>query len=689
MFAVSHRQPRTPGGQPPRRARRGVALVFVMVFVIAMAALAVSSIFMSSGTTLYAKSYDRERDLRYAAEVALAIGRTRITKSPGLLVLPPGVDYRQIMTNERLLGADNAPVPDVVVNVYIGLTGSSSGQNGRFASIIAQAVDTAKRASFVRRLELTQESFAKYAYWSDRESNSGRTIFFNNGDQLWGPVWSNDQISIGSGGATFNSDVGTAMGIDGQQFGTFRVAPKVNQKRITLPATDALSVLSSYAALGGLTVDARDGPSATETQVLDRIEFVAFDMDNSGDSTGVDEGFYRLYQGNVGTERAVRGDWVGNRDGDGYPVGIPTASAVEFCGDFHWMPMPNGTVEQRFYPASVHSQAWFSNQINQALISRNQLVPPQYKNRPAYVNAEVSFGSLAGGLDSILSRPGARCYLAGDPHLVAIDRGDAKGNPLPPYGAAQVQIGGDESTFTPVGRYGRWIAPAVPLPQAVLNRRPADGRYLYAIGHAWNPNGKGVIYADANIGISGVVNGLVTLYTPGSIVILDDIRYANDPVLGVCHDILGLISGMDVVVADNALNTPVPLEPTAASNFGFRSMDDSPGVFIHAVSMSLGTSFRVENWWNGPRAGLVCNGVNGGRGCLDLSGGLIQVARGAVGSDLRTGFTKVYTYDRCAVRNPPPYFPTTGRFIDNRYLELDPVGFNPGTYFRTLIPNTP
>jgi hypothetical protein len=49
----------------------------------------------------------------------------------------------------------------------------------------------------------------------------------------------------------------------------------------------------------------------------------------------------------------------------------------------------------------------------------------------------------------------------------------------------------------------------------------------------------------------------------------------------------------------------------------------------------------------------------------------------------------VYTYDRCAVRNPPPYFPTTGRFIDNRYLELDPVGFNPGTYFRTLIPNTP
>jgi hypothetical protein len=26
--------------------------------------------------------------------------------------------------------------------------------------------------------------------------------------------------------------------------------------------------------------------------------------------------------------------------------------------------------------------------------------------------------------------------------------------------------------------------------------------------------------------------------------------------------------------------------------------------------------------------------------------------------------------------NPPPYFPTTGRFQDNRYYELDPVRVN-------------
>ena len=40
------------------------------------------------------------------------------------------------------------------------------------------------------------------------------------------------------------------------------------------------------------------------------------------------------------------------------------------------------------------------------------------------------------------------------------------------------------------------------------------------------------------------------------------------------------------------------------------------------------------------------------------------------------GYIKRYSYDRCAVVNPPPYFPTTGRFQDNRYYELDPVRVN-------------
>jgi hypothetical protein len=54
-----------------------------------------------------------------------------------------------------------------------------------------------------------------------------------------------------------------------------------------------------------------------------------------------------------------------------------------------------------------------------------------------------------------------------------------------------------------------------------------------------------------------------------------------------------------------------------------------------------------------------------------------------------TGFSKRYAYDHCAVAHPPPYFPTTGRFQENRYIELDPAGFNALNYFKTLLPNTP
>ena len=70
---------------------------------------------------------------------------------------------------------------------------------------------TPNGTGFVRRLELSQESFAKFAYWTNSENNaSGGTIVFANGDALWGPVWSNDTITIGAGGATFHDDVGTA-----------------------------------------------------------------------------------------------------------------------------------------------------------------------------------------------------------------------------------------------------------------------------------------------------------------------------------------------------------------------------------------------------------------------------------------------------------------------------------------------
>lgn len=75
-----------------------------------------------------------------------------------------------------------------------------------------------------------------------------------------------------------------------------------------------------------------------------------------------------------------------------------------------------------------------------------------------------------------------------------------------------------------------------------------------------------------------------------------------------------------------------------------------------------------------------------GRGCLYLTGGVIQEARGAVGLLSGEGYVKRYSYDHCAETISPPYFPTIGRFKTNQFLELDPTGFDIATLWRGLVP---
>jgi hypothetical protein len=359
---------------------------------------------------------------------------------------------------------------------------------------------------------------------------------------------------------------------------------------------------------------------------------------------------------------------------------------VDRCGDWHYAPpkpVPAGMQPDtalKFYPVSVHPQPWFRNQIDSGMVSRGSTAAAA----KAYADAE-----MASTLTQILDNPNARCFLAGDPHLVATDRVELAAKPLPQigvYSAADVRKGGSDTTFTPKGKYGEWrLATQTTDIDTINTKRPWDGRYLYPLSRKYNANMKGVIYTTGNVGISGVLNGLVTLYSRGTIVILDDLRYANDPVKSVCHDILGMISDFDIVVADNAINTPPPT--STGANKKYFSLDDTKDFNLHAVTMSLGSSFRVQNFDQGPTDVNDCDGVNNGRGCIFLSGGLIQKSRGAVGTSTGTGYAKRYTYDHCAIVTPPPYFPTTGRFQDNRYLELDPQGFNALKYFQSITPD--
>jgi hypothetical protein len=108
-------------------------------------------------------------------------------------------------------------------------------------------------------------------------------------------------------------------------------------------------------------------------------------------------------------------------------------------------------------------------------------------------------------------------------------------------------------------------------------------------------------------------------------------------------------------------------------------------------------TFTVQRYNQGVDAGDTgrenCETTNRGRGCLYLTGGIIQKTRGGVGTTTSgtsggTGNVKRYSYDACAFNSPPPYFPTTGHFAKGHYFEVDPTGFNIATYFNLLAAGT-
>ena len=64
-------------------------------------------------------------------------------------------------------------------------------------------------------------------------------------------------------------------------------------------------------------------------------------------------------------------------------------------------------------------------------------------------------------------------------------------------------------------------------------------------------------------------------------------------------------------------------------------------------------------------------------GCVRVTGGLAQGrVDNATYYGTNYGWAEAHSYDPCGAVNPPPYFPTTGRFIESRYYELDPVWLN-------------
>ena len=571
---------------------RGIALMVVLLLSVAIAALALAATMITSNASLITRHSQRLDLLKSVADAGLEEARARINGQPSLY---PESLYTVLENGVQVTSAGGQTIPNVQRWTYAGPTGVTSGQYGVFGSIVSVAQDPYGNR-VVRRGEVVQESFAKYAYFTDVEPSN---IAFGGGDQLFGPVHSNDQIKIYSSGATFHGTVTTASTVSGSQYGVFDLGYTEHVAPIAMPQTADLNKLRTQASSGSMLFTPVAGAPATQATM--RIEFMAIDLDGDGQVNGANEGFIRVYE-------SANTAWLtGDVPGD---YGTNFLRNSRNCGHYH----ANGAFVSAFTHPNNGSDSWVAS----------------------------------------VSNATKRCYLGGSDSL---------------FGA-----------FTPADGLGSWRAWPGTVNAALAAR--TDRQYLYPISRALNPGWKGVIFVDGNVVISGVVRGQVTLAATGNIIIGDDVTYATNPGAGSCRDILGLFGNNDIMMADNTLNSPT--QPANGQNrFTY---DDTKDEFVHAVVLALNT-FTVENYASGSTRDEPCGTSLWGRGCLFLTGGIIQKQRGAVGtitSPGGTGYLKRYSYDQCAFTNPPPYFPTTGHFARGRYFEVDPTGFNVATYFNLL-----
>jgi len=572
------------------RDERGIALITVLLITFVVAALAVGAAMITMNAGLITRFGTRQSLLGSVADAGIAKARATVNANKALY---PDSGYTVLENGVAVTDANGDTIPFVHRWTYVGPTGITTGQYGVFGSIVSVAKD-AFGDEVIRRGEVVQESFAKYAYFTDIEPSN---ISFGGGDQIWGPVHTNDYLKIYSSGATFHGPAETAKKVQGGQYATFDQGYTENAPYIAMPQTADLTKLQVQAAKGntaftGTTV-------GTTGQATIRIEFVALDLNGDGDSTDANEGFIRVYQSNDPA-------WV--------VADVPSGGMrnSQNCGHYE----PNGS----FVTAAAHPN-----------------------NGPDSWKAALSSSTK-------------RCYLGGSDSLSG------------GFVAADGQ-----------GQWLKWPGAVSPL----VAGRP-DAQYLFPISRQLNPDFKGVIYVDGNVAISGKVRGRVTLAATGNIVIADDIAYATNPGAGTCADILGMFSGNDVVVADNTLNAPqIP-----ANGQNYFTYDDTKDEFIDGVVLALDV-FTVEDYASGATKAEPCENELWGRGCLYLTGGIIQKTRGAVGtigSVGGTGYVKRYSYDACAYSDPPPYFPTTGHFARGRFFEVNPVGFSVDSLYKMLTP---
>jgi len=690
------------------RARRGSALILVLIMTLSLAGLAISAIYLSSSAGLLTRYYDRERDYRYAAEAALALGKSRITNDTSL-VLPDG-DPMTLLSGASLTDAAGNTIPRIKVNLYAAYTGDTTGRFGQFVTLIAQAYDSGG-TRYVRRLDIIAESFAKYAMFTNITPANYQ---YGPGEFLKGRGHSNgDWKSTGGGPGPHYYDtitaVGTVSGASGNAI--YDKGYIAGYKYIPYPSIPKLAALPGYAQLGNLELGPVSGTSGGAKQGT-RLEFVPIDINANGQYDD-GEGFFRVFDLALGRDTArLRADIQANKNsiGAAHPANLTDSVMNNQCGAFYTI----GGVKQ-FFPVGVHQVAWVTTLIQ---TSTNPVISAVKAGQMA---DRSSANNWRNAVDLILAQPTARCYPAGDPHLLLTERFTNLGGvwtkssaDVVPWGTHPAQqYGGQDTTFSEVVRdcvisttlttgactagttndLGSWRAwPGTALSawpatnSAGLTPRQANEEpYEWPMSSPYNATSKGVIHLTGKkMYLNGVFRGNLTLYADSNITWIDDLIYDQDPAApsALCRNMLGLIVGDSAMLADNAINRPRMIDNSAGGIVKFLGPNED--FYLHAILLSLRGTVTTENadgntalaptpvsCPTGDSTGTT--GTSGG--CWFQTGGTIQVTISQhYTSSANSGLREGRTLDPCQLTNKrPAFFPATMQYQDNKYYEIDPV----------------
>ena len=641
---------------------RGVALIMTLMLAMIVASLAIGIIMMMGNTNLITKFHAKEAMMEGAADAGLEWARD--TLNAASIVLPIN-GFVTLQSGATVVDASGAVIPGFTRSVYAGRSGNTTGQYGVFASVISVIRD-ARGAVVVRRVQLSQDSFAKYAEFTDNFPG-GLCVGF--GNVKFGPVHSNSNYNLcGTGPAIFNGPLTVHGSISNQGVGTYNKGFQVGVPIIPMPTPVQLASVLPIAQAANLNVTG--DANLTRTDPDTRIEFIAIDLDADGDVSDANEGFFRVFKARAGANANIYDNnrayvnarlWPNNGTvnygGTGTNAGNDPMYFSPNCGGLQ-------TTSALISAPTV----WVTNDS----ISRSAATNPV--KLTAYRQAQ---GPNAGN--------NRRCYLGGDEALT-------KGIwiPNPPVTPANPVFGDWQI-------YPGWGGGAPPA--SVINGLACSGRvgvacsaaaqaqaaimapYLWPLDRSWNINIQGVIYVAGSVGVSGNLRGQVLLAATGNIMLDDDLIYVTPPNT-TCADMLGYTTPNGITMADNAVNGPFIVNNNYVAGF-----DDTPSESFNGVFLAL-TTFAGENPTGGPSAGTPPAGREDcpvgqaqGRGCDIVIGGLIQRNAGATASTSGNGWNDQYSYDNCSFRSPPPYFPTTGRYARYQYYEIDPVGFTVAGWF--------